>query len=539
MNNLTTRARLILLILASALPALGVSVYNGFEHRSALESDAREDLARFAALAARKQEESLEGVRQFLFALSASAESLMRSPRDCSEFFRKLVSASDGLYNAMGIHGKDGILLCNAISWSGKVDVNNRRYFRLTADARLFTVGEYQVGRTTGLRGVNFGYPVLNETGELSGVVFAGMDLAKFNELAARTPLPEGGMLTIFDHEGTIIARHPAAAGRIGEKARNPAVIEALGASRKAVFEADDTSGKARVFAMEPVGINPDGSHPFHILVTITKDVIFVNADRTLKKNLAGITIAMLLLMLVAWYGSNVVVLQKIQIMLDVARRVHKGDLTARTGFPPNKEELSQLGSALDNMARALEQRDVELQAALKQVQDQAIHDPLTGLYNRRQMEELLSREFLRVQRSGSTFAVVMVDIDHFKRINDTHGHETGDEVLARIAIVLGNGIRRSDIACRYGGEEFLLLLLGSSAENAVRRATEIRHSVRNLDLSLRGGATISITASFGVAACPEHGTDRDALLRAADQALYRAKNSGRDQVVAAGGAAA
>jgi len=149
-------------------------------------------------------------------------------------------------------------------------------------------------------------------------------------------------------------------------------------------------------------------------------------------------------------------------------------------------------------------------------------------------MEELLSREFLRVQRSGATFAVVMVDIDHFKRINDTHGHETGDEVLARIATVLGNGIRRSDIACRYGGEEFLLLLLGSSAENAVRRATEIRHSLRNLDLSLRGGATISITASFGVAACPEHGTDRDALLRAADQALYRAKNSGRDQVVAA-----
>ena len=113
------------------------------------------------------------------------------------------------------------------------------------------------------------------------------------------------------------------------------------------------------------------------------------------------------------------------------------------------------------------------------------------------------------------------------------------DEVLARIAIVLGNGIRRSDIACRYGGEEFLLLLLGSSAENAVRRATEIRHSLRNLVLSLRGGATLSITASFGVAACPENGTDRDALLRAADQALYRAKNSGRDQVVAAGGAAA
>jgi diguanylate cyclase (GGDEF)-like protein len=185
-------------------------------------------------------------------------------------------------------------------------------------------------------------------------------------------------------------------------------------------------------------------------------------------------------------------------------------------------------------MAQALERREVELQAALKLVQEQAIHDPLTGLYNRRQMEELLSREFLRAQRSGSMFAVVMVDIDHFKRINDTHGHETGDEVLARIATVLGNGIRRSDIACRYGGEEFLLLLLGSSAENAVRRATEIRHSLRNLVLSLRGGATLSITASFGVAACPEHGTDRDALLRAADQALYRAKNSGRDQVVAA-----
>ena len=539
MKNLTTRARLILLILASALPALGVSVYNGFEHRRALATDAREDLARFAALAARKQEESLEAVRQFLFALSGSAESLMRSPRDCSEFFRKLVAASDGLYNSMGIHGKDGILVCSAVTWTRKVDVNDRRYFRLTADARMFAVGEYQVGRATGLQGVNFGYPVLNETGDLTGVVFAGMDLAKFNELAARTPLPEGGALTVFDHEGTIIARHPATAGNIGEKDRNPAVIEALGTSRKAVFEAEDTSGKAHVYAMEPLGINADGSHPFHVLVSITKDVIFVNADWTLKKNLAGITIAMLLLMVVAWYGSNVVVLRKIQIMLDVARRVHNGDLTARTGFPPNKEELSRLGNALDDMAQALEQREVELQAALKLVQEQAIHDPLTGLYNRRQMEELLSREFLRVQRSGSTFSVVMVDIDHFKRINDTHGHETGDEVLVRIATLLVNAVRRSDIVCRYGGEEFLILLLGSSAENAVRRATEVQRSVRNLVLSLRGGATLSITASFGVAACPEHGTDRDALLRAADRALYRAKNSGRDQVVVANGAAA
>jgi len=386
---------------------------------------------------------------------------------------------------------------------------------------------------------VNFGYPVLNETGDLTGVVFAGLDLAKVNELAARTPLPAEGTITIFDYEGTIIARHPATAGNIGEKDSNPAVIEALGAGREALFEAYDTSGEARVYAMEPVGINPDGSHPFNILVSIAKDVIFVNADRTLRKNVAGITIAMLLLMLVAWYGSNVVVLRKIQIMLDVARRVHKGDLTARTGFPPKREELSQLGNALDDMAQALEQRDAELQAALKLVQEQAIHDPLTGLYNRRQMEELLSREFLRVQRSGSTFAVVMVDIDHFKRVNDTHGHETGDEVLMRIATLLVNAIRRSDIACRYGGEEFLLLLLGASAENAVRRATEVQRSVRNLVLPLRGGATLSVTASFGVAACPEHGTDRDALLRAADQALYRAKNSGRDQVVAAGGAAA
>jgi len=111
--------------------------------------------------------------------------------------------------------------------------------------------------------------------------------------------------------------------------------------------------------------------------------------------------------------------------------------------------------------------------------------------------------------------------------------------VLVRIATLLVNAIRRSDIACRFGGEEFLLLLLDSSADNAVRRSTEIRNSVRNLVLSLRGGATLSVTASFGVAACPEDGTDRDALLRAADQALYRAKYSGRDQVVAAGGAAA
>jgi diguanylate cyclase (GGDEF)-like protein/PAS domain S-box-containing protein len=181
-----------------------------------------------------------------------------------------------------------------------------------------------------------------------------------------------------------------------------------------------------------------------------------------------------------------------------------------------------QLGLALANL---------KLQENLR---DMAVRDHLTGLFNRRYLEETLEREFLRATRQGVPIALIVLDIDHFKRCNDTYGHDAGDVLLRNLGAFLQRYSRGSDVACRYGGEEFVLTLPQCSLEIACRRAEEMRQAVKTLQVHYGHRTLEGITLSFGVAAFPEHGDNPDAVLNAADAAMYRAKQQGRDRVVAA-----
>jgi diguanylate cyclase (GGDEF)-like protein len=175
---------------------------------------------------------------------------------------------------------------------------------------------------------------------------------------------------------------------------------------------------------------------------------------------------------------------------------------------------------------------NLKLQETLRH---QAIRDPLTGLYNRRHMEESLEREIRRATRRNASFGVVMLDLDHFKRLNDTYGHAAGDAILRRMGEFLKDHVRGEDIACRYGGEEFALIILDASLEDVHRIADTIRQDVKQLDATYQNHHIGPLTVSLGVAAFPQHGTTIESLLQSADMALYRAKGEGRDRVVVIG----
>ncbi|WP_342317157.1 diguanylate cyclase [Lysobacter sp. FW306-1B-D06B] len=164
----------------------------------------------------------------------------------------------------------------------------------------------------------------------------------------------------------------------------------------------------------------------------------------------------------------------------------------------------------------------------------QAVRDALTGLFNRRYLEESLTREIARCQRRQQPLAVLMLDVDHFKAFNDRHGHAMGDAALAAFARMLKDKCRPEDIACRYGGEEFTLILPESDLPTALERAEDIRTSAALLRIGEAGGAALRITVSIGVALMPQHGEVGLELMRAGDRALYRAKHEGRDRVAVA-----
>lgn len=197
------------------------------------------------------------------------------------------------------------------------------------------------------------------------------------------------------------------------------------------------------------------------------------------------------------------------------------------------KRDITQekeAAAALSSAKESLEKRLSEISQLHEMLAEQVIRDPLTYLYNRRYLDDTLPREVARARRDGYPLTIAMIDIDHFKNINDTYGHAAGDQVIRVLAGLLQANARDGDIASRYGGEEFVLLLPNLDAEDALRRAEEWRSQFAG-HLIVHGKAEIAVTLSIGLATYPDHLGDAMGLMASADHALYQAKRNGRNQV--------
>jgi diguanylate cyclase (GGDEF)-like protein/PAS domain S-box-containing protein len=282
------------------------------------------------------------------------------------------------------------------------------------------------------------------------------------------------------------------------------------------------------------------------------EDVLVVHATTQNQKHLIGNRLKREESML-SW---QVFETQKPVVLGDYSTWIHRKDkydelsLHAVAGFPIlNKEQCMgvlalgcdepnfefnqdqiQFGSLFASLA-ALIITNTQLRETLKQ---QSIRDPLTGLFNRRYMEETLKREVSRVTRQLHPLGVIMIDIDHFKRFNDTFGHVAGDSLLRDVGRFLQSHVRGEDIACRYGGEEFILILPSASLETIQKRAEKLCREAHDLTIRDVTHPHYEITISVGIAMYPQHGRTIEAVLQAADSALYRAKLNGRNRVVIA-----
>jgi diguanylate cyclase (GGDEF)-like protein len=196
--------------------------------------------------------------------------------------------------------------------------------------------------------------------------------------------------------------------------------------------------------------------------------------------------------------------------------------------------DVTERQQAQERMVQTLAERNAQLSrvASLqRELREQALRDPLTGLYNRRALAERFAQESAHQRATGQPLALAVLDIDHFKQVNDTHGHAAGDQVLCGLARELREALRASDTVFRTGGEEFALLLPGADAESALRRVEALRERVAAADLGL---PEHRVSFSAGVAAVGPGLEMLDALLKAADRALYAAKAGGRNRSVLA-----
>ena len=199
-------------------------------------------------------------------------------------------------------------------------------------------------------------------------------------------------------------------------------------------------------------------------------------------------------------------------------------------GLPPRWSDDQKLAASVaEQLALAL--ANLRLRETLR---NQSVRDGLTGLFNRRYLEETLEREIARAQRMRTTVTVLMIDVDHFKRFNDQHGHQAGDSALRALGRALKGISRLSDVPCRYGGEEFTVVLTDTTLAEGCRWGERLLAAIHRLEIATADSELLRFTVSIGAAAYPGHGETVESLIERADAALYRAKDEGRDRLVAA-----
>lgn len=268
--------------------------------------------------------------------------------------------------------------------------------------------------------------------------------------------------------------------------------------------------------------------------------------ERTRNRLAITSLVIFLALATILFFGLDRLVVRPVLTLQGAVRRMGEGHLSTRV--PPLRgSELGELTNTINRMASALQherenlersvtERTKELQEANARLERLAVTDGLTGVFNHRRFQEQLQAELIRSERHKRPMGVLMVDVDFFKKVNDAMGHPAGDELLRRLAEVLGADLRQTDLIARYGGEEFAVILPETTKSEAMQVAERMRMAV---EARINAGPTVfpmKVTVSIGVATFPEDGKSGEQVLTAADQAMYVAKRQGRNRVIGARG---
>lgn len=301
------------------------------------------------------------------------------------------------------------------------------------------------------------------------------------------------------------------------------------------LVEDDETQGKALHCSLEAAGFSviwaQSGFEALKLARSATPEVIILDV---IMADMDGLAVC-------RWLKMNHSTRDIPVIMLTARSAVHDRVEGLNVGandylvkpFAPEELEARILAALRVREAQSeLRARNQQLEAMVHRVEAIAITDPLTGLYNRRRFADDLRREYALTRRYRNSLSCVMLDIDHFKVHNDAHGHDFGDRVLKEFAVLLTQNIREVDVACRYGGEEFVLLLPHTPKDKAVVVAERVLSRLRERQFE-HGEERVKITVSIGIASTVDvDSNDPDALVRAADIALYEAKRLGRNRIV-------
>jgi len=348
----------LLLVLLAVIPAFGLIGYSAWDDRADAVAQTEQETGRLASFVAETQSRHIEDTRRMLNLLASLP--LARDPallHLCNDTLPRIRDRNP-MYANIGMTDADGNLLCSARPFKQPVNFSDRAWFRRAVATRNFAVGDYLVGQLTNMPSIGLAYPMYGENGKLQRVLYATIDLAWFEALAAKLPLSSGSVVTVADAQGIVLARHPDPRHEwMGKPTRHKEALEAIVSSGCIGFmELRGQDGVLRLNTIRPL-LRVNG-RCVYVRVGVPKDEVFSSIERHFQRDMAAMLTVTLLVFILAWFGSGWIVLRPVRALSRAAHRLGEGDLSTRTGLPYAQNELGQLAKSFDEMAAGMQERE-------------------------------------------------------------------------------------------------------------------------------------------------------------------------------------
>ena len=352
--TLSLRIRLILLVLIAVIPAFGLVSYTTINQRRQAVNESERSALGLIRLTVEEQDQLVAATRQLLMSLAQlPAVRSADSGGGCSQTLAQLLK-SYPYYTNLGVAAADGRVECSARPLRQPVRIADRSYFRRVMRLRNFAVGDYQIGRITGLPAINFGYPLIDSGGRVRGVVFAGLNLSWIKKLLSGSDLPAGSILAVVDGRGNVLARQADGTPLTDRSMGTSAYVHAPIANSPQHFaRIKDPDGVTRLYLFAPLRRGTSGT--VYVSVGIPETAVLAAAQTDFARDLILFAVVATLALVGAWIGGEALVLRRVQALANAARCLGKGDFGTRTGLPHSREELGELARGFDDMAAALE----------------------------------------------------------------------------------------------------------------------------------------------------------------------------------------
>jgi diguanylate cyclase (GGDEF)-like protein len=520
---MSLRTRILLLVLAATLAPVFAMGWMLFGLRDADVESARLQLAAQATGYSEDLEDRISGTAQLLFGLARAPILASRDKAACSDFLGEVLKAHPQYTGVLTIL-PNGDVHCDSLRSGRVLNVADRDYFKRALQSGRHVV-EPAFGRITGTAVMQVAHAVRAPNGALRYVLLASVDLNKYARTAAGTLPHPGAVLRLWDRNGIVLARQPDTADeRPGSLYPDPAVNHVVLARGLRGAYSFEGASDGRVWTV--AALSTTRGTGMRITIDVARAELYTQANRRLGEALLWLTALALLLCAGAAALAEFAVRRQAARLIEAVARIDAGDLAARIGGPYPRGELGEVMAALDRTAASLEAQRNEIVRANDELSTQANYDALTGLANRNLLADRVSQTLVHAARAGRVAAVLLLDLDRFKTVNDSLGHNQGDALLREVAARLRASVREGDTVARLGGDEFVIVLADMAK---LTDAIPFAHKVlAALAAPLHvGGRELTVGASIGISGYPADGEDANVLLRNADVAMYRAKGEG------------